>query len=355
MTPGCRRYVVMQTEGMDRLERLTMHMQEALRLRESSHLESHRLSLILLDSAAELMMHRKCQELLRDEDYAYRQRVNIERLQEWKPEKYKTADLDEHLEDLRSRTTSHSKRRAVWQDFTAKVDFLVGAGELGSPHADVLKRLHEYRNEAYHRDEIRPDTLTSAVEIYAVVACHLMVTLTPGTVIGDTDRAPASMSQFQAEFDTAADAFAIQPAIAQRLMDDAGLSSPRDLAEALQVNIEDRVTAVEEMLTELSEAWGDRGWTPATVAIALQIPDTPDNAFLKPAQVASRRVPVHLKDIKRWREVATQVLDSADTLGSFALFAAFEEEFEPLEMSAMKSMRSYEDYVNNEIDRRLGK
>ena len=45
---------------------------------------------------------------------------------------------------------------------------------LAGPHARVLKKLHKYRNEAYHRDQLRLGTLMSAIKIYVYLVCSLM-------------------------------------------------------------------------------------------------------------------------------------------------------------------------------------
>lgn len=47
-------------------------------------------------------------------------------------------------------------------------------GQLAGPHARVLKKLHKYRNEAYHRDQLRVSTLEGAIKIYAYLVCSLM-------------------------------------------------------------------------------------------------------------------------------------------------------------------------------------
>ena len=72
-------------------------------------------------------------------------------------------------------------------------DYLVDLGGLTEPLARVLKKLHKYRNKAYHRDQIRLGTLASATRIYAYLVCALMQNFPPPDLrLADT--APACMA-----------------------------------------------------------------------------------------------------------------------------------------------------------------
>lgn len=66
---------------------------------------------------------------------------------------YKNAD------QIRSKVLSKSKRRSIERDFNAKCDARVFDGQLAEAYGRALKKLHDYRNEAYHGDEVRPPTI----------------------------------------------------------------------------------------------------------------------------------------------------------------------------------------------------
>jgi hypothetical protein len=145
---------------METLERLVVHVEEAVRnatMNDDPHL---RLGLLLLDSAAELLLHRECQSRLQ---WAERDEQLLCQAEEL------TAATGKELEwvaELREHVLPHAQRKKIDRDFGAKCDYLTGLGMLAVPHARVLKKLHKYRNEAYHRDQLRLGTLASAVKIY---------------------------------------------------------------------------------------------------------------------------------------------------------------------------------------------
>jgi hypothetical protein len=63
---------------VDRLERLVVHVEEALRLAREPREAHQRLALMLLDSAAELILHRTCQG---ERTYEHMQRQVLEMYQ----------------------------------------------------------------------------------------------------------------------------------------------------------------------------------------------------------------------------------------------------------------------------------
>ncbi|MDN4175578.1 hypothetical protein QWY28_21625 [Nocardioides sp. SOB77] len=339
---------------MERLVRIAVHMQEAVRLGSSRWLEHQRLALILLDNAAELLMNRCCEDLLRREDFDLRELRNIERAQAWRPDLYRTEPMARRLDELRARTTSIRRRKRIERDFNEKARFLVERDQLQPTYARILLRLHAYRNEAYHRDEVRPETLSSAVEIYTIAACHLMRTLTTGTMIGYSRDAPEPLRRFSELFSQARTPFDVQPAIADALLVEAGLAGVSAVREVLRSNMTDRLDTFEDVLAELAGAWPDRGWTPETVLAQLQLPDEPQNAFLGPADVASLSLPLGPDDLTRWRQGVTEIGEADDVLAAFTVFANFEEAFEELESAALAAIRAYEEYLDLEMERMRG-
>jgi hypothetical protein len=134
---------------VEALERLVVHVEEALRfagMQDDPHL---RLGLLLLDSAAEVLLHRECQSRLQ---WAERDRQLVRQADELKAQ---TGKEMEWVAELREKIVPPSYRRKIDRDFGVKCDYLAGLGLLAAPHARVLKKLHRYRNEAYHRDQLR--------------------------------------------------------------------------------------------------------------------------------------------------------------------------------------------------------
>ena len=123
---------------------------------------------MLLDSAAELLMHRACEPRL---DHAEMER-GILRMSEAIYEA--TGRGANTIAELQGKAVSVSRRRKIERDFGAKCNYLHEQGLLAGPQVRVLKKLHTYRNETYHRDQLHPETLASAAKIYIYLVCSMM-------------------------------------------------------------------------------------------------------------------------------------------------------------------------------------
>jgi hypothetical protein len=123
------------------LERLVVHVEEAIRLGTASEEAKIRLGLMLIDSAAELLMFRETDHMI----------VEASVYQDWLQRAEQvysaTGRGQDYIDELRGKVFSKSKRNQIERDFNAKCDVLVKAGKLPEPYSRVLKKLHEYRNE----------------------------------------------------------------------------------------------------------------------------------------------------------------------------------------------------------------
>ncbi len=73
------------------------------------------------------------------------------------------ADAAAHKAELDAQVLSQTRARRIRERFDAKIDFLVEVDALTQPLSRVLVKLHRYRNEAYHRDKVRSETIHTAV------------------------------------------------------------------------------------------------------------------------------------------------------------------------------------------------
>lgn len=96
---------------------------------------------------------------------------------------------DDELEAFRTEMgyepLSSKDRKTLLQKYNAKIDFLSGLKKerhLPSPIGQVLKATHRYRNEAYHRDRIRKETIQPVVIVLFDIVTDLMLILTPGSM-----------------------------------------------------------------------------------------------------------------------------------------------------------------------------
>jgi hypothetical protein len=157
---------------VDRLERLVVHVEEALRLVRQPGEAHQRLALMLLDSAAELLLHRACQGERRFE-HVHRQLLELYQAGEAGG---RPLDAEEQARkiDLEGRLPTAKESKQIDRLFDAKAEFLEKRGVLNSAQVRVLRKLHLYRNEVYHRDTLRSGSLHSAVRIYSYLVCTLM-------------------------------------------------------------------------------------------------------------------------------------------------------------------------------------
>lgn len=66
--------------------------------------------------------------------------------------------------------------------FDEKVDYMVGRGQhLDTRLSSPLKYLHKYRNEAYHRAEVRTETIRTAALLLLEINCQIMLAISPGS------------------------------------------------------------------------------------------------------------------------------------------------------------------------------
>jgi hypothetical protein len=75
---------------------------------------------------------------------------------------------------------TRKQKAQIDRNFNDKVDFLASLpGKLDSAIQAPLKHLHQYRNQAYHRGQVRPATITIACRLLVEINCELLLSLAP--------------------------------------------------------------------------------------------------------------------------------------------------------------------------------
>lgn len=232
---------------MQRLERLVVHIEEALRLaryEDDPHLQ---LALMLLDSAAELILHRVVQgkltfhhlesQLLKTYDRGEQQGLTLDDA------------AKKSQAELRKKVLSRSKLKDLDRNFDAKAEYLRQLGDLPEAEARVLRKLHAYRNEAHHRDRVRSGSLRSAVNIYSYLVCTMMRDL---NVTGVAVRlsTPVALKPYLGDSPWSAGLDAPRR-IAEKLLASSGMDRHAELGIALGNHLDDRLQAMLEGLEEI--------------------------------------------------------------------------------------------------------
>ncbi len=339
---------------MERLERLVVHVEEANALSERQDVASQRLALLLFDSAAELLLHREVEhrlamnEWLRGMAHAYEQHeAHGFPLDE---------DAAAHKAELDAQVLSQTRARRIRETFNAKLDFLVEVDALTQPLSRVLVKLHRYRNEAYHRDTVRSETIHTAVAVYRYATLVLMTELPPH-MMSWLDRPPTVIAKyFQGEAHLGLEA---QRQIAEALLvrlharRQAGIA--QDLHDHVHARLDELEDALDFIVDFFDDMTGGEKWDREAALRSAQLPQQTDPRMMTTDDFRSLDVPVRGEDLVRWRAAAERIVEAPDQLAAFSAFADLEDEFEPTEDVVLELAREIDRHIQLEIDIARGK
>ncbi|MFF5334711.1 hypothetical protein [Streptomyces sp. NPDC013181] len=317
---------------MKQLELVIVQFEEVKKLITVERVPQLRLAFILLDSAVELIMHRKVERELDgerwqfDELEKYRKMEQGGQVSDWGRRR---------IAELAPQVTSKRRRKKINDTFGAKVEFLVERDALPDEVLPVLSRLHEYRNETYHRDEHRVDVLLPAVLIYFDVACTVLSTLRPRW-IEDEETGP-ELERFLRGMAGWPDPFKLPEYAAATLRSEVGL----DLAavrSSLMNHLLARLEQVDGFIREVM-SFGRKSYEEAIEFIQWDEKDSPTDE----------------RDVLSWRERAEALVSVVDKHALFSEFAAIEISLEPFERQAIDAMIRIDEEINLQIDIARGK
>jgi hypothetical protein len=338
------------------LECLVVHVEEAIRFGTAEDEPHLRLGLMMIDSAAELMMYRETDYLLRwDAKYEEWLKRAEEALAHGRGDQ-------KYVDKLRGMVFSKTQRNKIERDFNAKCDLLVRESIIDVAQARVLKKLHEYRNETYHRDELRPATLASATRIYIYLVCTMMATMPVHGMSLSSPSPPDVLKKYLAAGGVGfGDCLDIQARIGRKLLAATGVDKPIKLGEELAEHATYRLDEIEEMIEDCVSFFNEmnsRGWDFLSVLGMIQAPE-PDDPFdhLRRTVDDYRKWarPVNKAKFRAWRKDAAKLAAETDDLTAFAAFADLEDAFEPIEQQVMKLALDVDTEIQHQIDIARGK
>ncbi|MFE0731670.1 hypothetical protein ACFW2X_26160 [Streptomyces antibioticus] len=163
---------------------LAVEIAEIRRCAEAGDQAHDRLALILLDHLVEVIIGREVNAQL-----AFQiPDSTIEEMQRFRDS---GGQLDGQLSQLIDQHVGPDRRAKMDNHLDQKTKFLRQRGVLTDHERDVLDRLHEYRNAAYHRDTLEPDLIADLVLAYRVLADELLARHKPiAWVMASSDPAP---------------------------------------------------------------------------------------------------------------------------------------------------------------------
>lgn len=214
----------------------------------SGRQEPIRVALLLLDNAVELQMdwaitaersHAEFREKLRTlalEIPDAKRPPDLQWLIDWKP-------------------LTRKQRAQIDRNFNDKVDFLASLpGKLDSAIQAPLQHLHQYRNQAYHRGQIRPATITIACRLLVEINCEMLLSLSPS---GSSYTSDEDYSWIEGRFGIRAAQTLADRAFLQRAVEEMRRRVSVDssaLAIALSDHLEARITDLRGAIDFISES-----------------------------------------------------------------------------------------------------
>ena len=254
---------------------------------------------------------------------------------------------------------SRAARRKLARSFDAKVNFIRDRGDLQETEARVLRKLHRYRNELYHRDRIRPETVRSACLLYFDITCALFERLPQYaiTTLSMHKEVPSALKKFNAH--ETAKGYPTEQQIAASLRADLGIDNA-GLKKILAAHLTSRLDDLDETISRakqllfgaIAEAIPSGPWRQATVHLAQwENEDLPETI----EELLAAQVPYSEADLTAWRQKVADLQETGDRLELFAAFADIEDAFEPFEEQVTELDVRVEHEVERELDLQRGK
>ncbi|MEV7995002.1 hypothetical protein AB0O67_24780 [Streptomyces sp. NPDC086077] len=340
--------------AMKRLELVIVQFEEVKRLIEVGRVPQLRLAHILLDSAVELIMHRMAEAELESQRFDFDQLQNLRRLDRRRKSDdplhrrfTATAPSDDRLraeiQRLEGIVTSTRHREKINKEFGKKIDFLVERKKLPEDLAPVLKKLHDYRNETYHRDQHRVQVVRPAVMIYFDAACTVLDHYQPDMVIGDGPLGP-ELARFQDGLPGRQNPVELPRRAAKQLREEVGL----DLTSVRTALVEHLLARLDDLMSGLAyiEENITGGAIPGDGIRTMQIKDGDIEAIFDAQVLRSRKYPLSMKDVESWIERATAMEGMDDKHALFGELAALEDAFEDLEERVREAVWRIDEAAN---------
>lgn len=348
---------------MDRLERLAVHLREAVRLAHSAEASELRISLMLFDGAVELMMHRAIEGELMFNSF---NRRTLERAREFAKEspearEYFAEYFAESIASLSSSVISKTRERKLDREFGQKLDFLAERGDIPVEQARVIRKLHDYRNETYHRDHVRTETIRPAVRLYGFIALELLETIRGGLMYLLLSPAPKSLTDLAPGLAPFSGEHRAQVAAAlrERLGFHEGDIPSAELSDHVVARIDSIFATLDSIVRDLRDLYGESSGQAAfdrlTILHVVQLTEEEVSALTSAAETQATDVPVTFQRLAEWRSRAEALAESSDVLEAFARFAELEDEMEPFETQLGNFASELDSQVQFQYDLARGK
>jgi hypothetical protein len=300
------------------VELLIVQLEEASALMERQTAPHWRLSLILTDNVAELLFQQEASRLL---EFMAVKREYVALAERGYP-----ISLEDHLlEQFKREVVTLDRQRRIENDFSVRLGYLTGSKSISFVEARVFRKLHQYRNDTYHRERFREGTVATAARLYFDLVCGLLSRFTPtiSMLLGrqDAEERFPSLAKY---FDDEETGWLTQTSLGERVAR-ALVPADRAVGNSLADHIVARLDQIERTAKEPLQLL-DEDWTAEDVFRVVQLSEV--NAL---NEVRRRRVKYRYEHIEKWRARAERLRICDSRLESFRQFAELEDEVEPIE------------------------
>lgn len=333
---------------MEHIVIIVDQLEEAKRLIQMGELSHLRMALLLLDNTSEVLMWRVIRDRLQRQEFLgpmyYRAREVMP------PHEFESWKVKFAYEPL-----SAKRRKSIEREYKGKVDFLIAEHKLTESVGKVLKAIHRYRNEAYHRDKLRKGTIQPAVAVLFDIVTDLLVELKSGSaVFSSTD----DWTSFWARYQLDHRYYVLDGGLekVRESLKEGMLLEVKEIAIGLAEHLCSRLDEIDGALEFIAEnSQGD--FTPQQEIKRIQLlnaqqyfaHDSADPIF------AEFAVPRSIEDLRRWRAQAEKLRNEANRLALFTFFADLELEMEPLEEQVHEVATQIDSAIQMAIDIARGK
>jgi hypothetical protein len=335
---------------MQHLSFVLFQLDEARRYILDGRSQHLRLAFLLLDNAAEIQMDRRIKDDLNHDEIWEHLRNSILETAAQRPHEPIPQSLQEFVDWI---PLTRSEKLKLDRFYDEKIAYMVGrGGHLNASLAGPLKHLHKYRNEAYHRAKIRPETIRTATLILLEINCQMLLTVYPG---GRTMASDEDYSWLEGSFGIR---FLYSDEKLSNVVDEIRsglLPTDESVANILADHLQDRFAQLDESLDFIVESSGQAANKEEALRESQYYaerqrstgPQTPP---------ANTFVPKYtLQSIEALTIKLPQVRSAPSRLAAFSQFATIEQELEPVEEYVYALAARIDEAIQMAVDIARGK
>lgn len=256
---------------------------------------------------------------------------------------------------------SDNQQSRIEREFDSKLRILAWEGRIPPEYVSVVGRLHEYRNEMYHREESRPNALRILVHLYAWLVADLLERLSPGLVgyssadpedLGQRTYARMGRTEVLDPLALFERGFNMQSQMAESLREGLDLASAADL---LADYAAERIESLHEAIAFSGDYIGSiQGVDKVTEMDVVRLIYSVD-PMKRIEELRSAKAPVTRAMIRQWDEWPERVRAISEPVDAFRSLAEFEAEFEDFEAKVRELASDVDGEIQFQIDLARGK